>query len=114
MLDVQTQGERVATLASAAGLSQRDLAEAADMSQATVSRIVTGKRRASVPELVALAWALGVPYEELVETPPLSERVLVAPRSSLDEADLSAVRSRLVGYLRMELYLDAQGVAAVR
>ncbi len=114
MLDAQTQGARVAALAAAAGLSQRDLAEAAGMSQATVSRIVTGTRRASVPELVTLAWVLGVPYEELVATRSLSDRVLVASRSSRVEADLSVARGRLVGYLRMELYLDAQGVAAVR
>jgi transcriptional regulator with XRE-family HTH domain len=110
MMDSNVQGERVADLSRAAGLSQRDLAEETGISQPTISRIVTGARAASMPELVSIAWALGVPVEDLIEERTLDDRVLVAPRAQEPTADASEVRRRLVGYLRMELHLDALGV----
>jgi transcriptional regulator with XRE-family HTH domain len=112
MMDVKLQGERIADLSGAAGLSQRELADATGISQPTISRIVTGARAASMPELVSIAWALGVPIDDVIEERTLSDRVLVAPRAKEPTADASEVRRRLVGYLRMELHLDALGVPA--
>lgn len=112
MLDITVQAARISALAKRSDVTQRRLAEDAGLSQPTLNRIMTGQRAASTPELVSLAWALGVPYEELVAEQPLSQRVLVAARTQNASVDISAARDRLVGYLRMEAYLEAQGVAA--
>ncbi|MNY44480.1 helix-turn-helix protein [compost metagenome] len=44
-----------------AGLTQAELAERLGIAQALVSRIETGERRIDVPELMAIAEALGKP-----------------------------------------------------
>lgn len=44
-----------------AGLTQTELAERLGIAQALVSRFETGERRIDVPELIAIAEALGKP-----------------------------------------------------
>ena len=108
MTDSAAPGERIARLASNAGLSQQALADATGLSQPTISRILGGRREAKASELLALSRALAVPYAELIEEPPLGERIRVAARTAHSaDVDTSVVRDRLVTYLRMETYLDA-------
>lgn len=114
MLTPSEQGERIAALSRESGLSQRNLARETGLSQSTVSRILTGSRPASAAELVQISWALGVPFDDLVDERTLSERVLCAPRASRPDVDAQQVRDRLVQYLRMEMHLDAHGVPSAR
>lgn len=111
MLDPVKQGDRIAALSKETRLSQRDLMRMTGLSQSTISRIFTGSRSATMPELVTLSWALGVPFDDLVDETRLTDRVLCAPRASSPVVDAQDVRDRLVQYLRMEIHLDAQGVA---
>lgn len=59
-LVVAVQGGRVRELRIGAGLTQREVATAAGVSDRTVSAIETGRRGASVPVLARLARALRV------------------------------------------------------
>lgn len=44
------------------GLNQAELASRLSMSQSSVSKIESGERRASVPDVYAICTALGVPF----------------------------------------------------
>ena len=59
-------GEAVRAARDKAGLTQAGLAEAADISDETVSRIERGAYEPAVSTLIALADALGVSVEQLV------------------------------------------------
>lgn len=60
-------GERLAKARKAAGLSQRDLAEAVGVSNATIAMYELGLRTPPGPVLVAMARVLGVQAEDLIE-----------------------------------------------
>jgi transcriptional regulator with XRE-family HTH domain len=59
-LVVPVRGEHVRELRIRAGLTQREVAESAGVSDRTVSAIEMGRRSASIPVLNRLARALGV------------------------------------------------------
>jgi Zn-dependent peptidase ImmA (M78 family)/transcriptional regulator with XRE-family HTH domain len=62
-------------------MKQRQLAQAAEVSQASVSRIESGTRGASLVEADKIADALGVSLEALLYGSPVRERVRVALRA---------------------------------
>jgi Zn-dependent peptidase ImmA (M78 family)/transcriptional regulator with XRE-family HTH domain len=74
-------GARVRTARTGARMNQQQLAEAAQVSQASVSRIESGRRGASLMEADKIADVLGVPLEALLYGSPVRERVQVALRA---------------------------------
>jgi transcriptional regulator with XRE-family HTH domain len=104
-------GARVERARVAAGLSQRALADAARISQPTLSRIVSGQRQAKVPELVAIAWATGVTIAELAGTGIVAERVVCAARAT-NHADMDGMREALLHFLELDDYLSGQAIPA--
>jgi ribosome-binding protein aMBF1 (putative translation factor) len=60
-----TPGERIRAARNAKGLSTRQAAELAGMSQPNWTRLETGKHQATVDTLVAVADALGVKPSDL-------------------------------------------------
>ncbi len=82
-MDLKEIGERVARERAQAGLSQRELAVRAELSQPTLARIETGERRAlTLAELDRIAVALEIPLTLLTKGNPVRERMRVAARAS--------------------------------
>lgn len=106
MTDVGTRIERAR---AGAGLSQRALADMTDISQPTLSRIISGDRAAKMPEVVALAWATGVTVAELTGTGTVAERAQCAARAT-NNADMDGMRSTLLHFLELDDYLTGQAV----
>ena len=94
---------------AAAGLSQRRLAEATGISQATLSRIISGDRIAKMPEIVLIAGATGHTVAQLTGTGDLAARVQCAARATND-CDMDGMRQTLLHYLELDSYLDDQAI----
>ena len=105
-------GTRVRKAYEAAGLSQRGLADAADISQTTLSRIVAGDRVAKISELVDIARVTGVPLRQLTGTGAAS-RVECAARAT-NGAQMSQMREMLLHFAEINAYLDDQAIPAAR
>jgi transcriptional regulator with XRE-family HTH domain len=95
----------------AAGLSQRVLADAAGISQPTLSRIISGDRPAKMPEVVAIAWATGHTVAQLTEAGVVADRVQYAARATND-SDLDRMRESLLHFVELNDYLDDQAIPA--
>ncbi|MFI7542916.1 helix-turn-helix domain-containing protein [Actinoplanes sp. NPDC049599] len=95
----------------AAGLSQRSLADAARISQPTLSRIISGDRTAKLPEIVAIAWATGHTVAQLTGTSTVADRVQCAARATNDSG-MEAMRQALLHFLEVDDYLDEQAIPA--
>ncbi|MEW1868642.1 helix-turn-helix domain-containing protein [Streptomyces caelestis] len=82
-MDLKEIGERVARERAQAGLSQRELAVRAELSQPTLARIELGERPAlTLAELDRVAAALSVPLTLLTKGNPVRQRMQVAARAS--------------------------------
>ncbi len=68
-MDKVVLGERLARAREAAGMTQDSLGRAVNLDRSAVSRLEAGERRLSVPELVAIATALGRPLSFFVSPP---------------------------------------------
>lgn len=95
----------------AAGLSQRALADAAGISQPTLSRIISGDRPAKVPEVVAIAWATGHTVAQLTGAGTVADRTQCAARATNDCAT-DRMREALLHFLELSDYLDDQAIPA--
>jgi transcriptional regulator with XRE-family HTH domain len=104
-------GELVERARAAAGLSQRTLAECSGVSQSTLSRIITGHREATMPEIVAIAWATGHTVAQLTGTETVADRVQYAARAT-NGASMESLRQTLLHYLELDDYLDDQAIPA--
>ena len=106
MLGDATRGQRIRQMADAVGLSQRRLAAATGISQATLSRIENGTRSAHMVELVQIARVLGRPVGALIDENAVAARVQFAHRLGTDGADTTKVRGRLTQLLEIRVLLD--------
>jgi transcriptional regulator with XRE-family HTH domain len=95
----------------AAGLSQRALADAAGISQPTLSRIISGDRAAKMPEVVAIAWATGHTVAQLTEAGTVADRAQCAARATND-SNMDRMREALLHFLELDDYLDDQAIPA--
>lgn len=93
---------------SAAGLSQRALADRTGISQATLNRILNGERTAKMPEIILIAEATGCTVAQLTGS-AVGERVLCAARST-NGANMDAMRQRLLHFMELDAYLDDQAI----
>ena len=72
--DSLTIGRRIRQLRTARGMTLDDLAAAVDRAPSQMSMIETGKREPKLTQLQAIARALGVTIDALLEAEPLDER----------------------------------------
>lgn len=94
--------KRIRALRVAQGWSLGELAQRANVSQSTLSRIENGQRRLALDQLVTLARALDTSLDQLVETASddvISSPVIDSAHSMMrwtlkNDADLSVVRQR--------------------
>lgn len=104
-----TVGERIERAREAAGWSQRALAQETGISQATLSRTISGDRVAKMPEVVAIAWATGTTVAELTGTGSVSDRAQCAARAT-DGAGMDGMREALLHFLELDAYLEDQAI----
>lgn len=104
-------GALVERARAAAGLSQRALADAAGVSQSTLSRIISGDRPAKMPEVVAIAWATGHTVAQLTEAGTMADRAQCAARATND-SDMDRMREALLRFVELNDYLDDQAIPA--
>lgn len=104
-------GARIERAHQAAGLSQRALSEATGISQATLSRVISGARPAKMNEILAIANATGRTVAELTNASRIPDRAQCAARAT-NGADMEAMREELLHYLELDAYLDDQGIPA--
>lgn len=105
-MDDQTVGARVSARREQLRLNQRSLADQANeiypMSQSTLSRIESGERELRLAEAMAISAILGCPVDDLLAPNPLSQRALVALRTSGSEVPhTSAAVDEVLMLLRM-------------
>lgn len=97
--------ERIQGAMNRAQLSQRELAAATELSQATLSRILSGKRDAKLPELVLIADATGTTLTRLTGAGAETRH----ERLARDGGD-SQLEARLIDFLDLWAYLDDQAI----
>jgi len=94
-----------------ARISQRGLADATGISQATLSRIISGDRMAKLPEIVLIARATGHTVAQLTGTGAVTGRVQCAARGTNDSG-MDDMREALLHFLELDKYLDDQAIPA--
>lgn len=104
-------GARIDRARDAAGVSQRLLAETTGISQATLSRIISGARVPKVPEVLAIAWATGTTVAELTGTGTVADRAQCVARAT-NGTDMDEMREALLHMLELDAYLDDQAISA--
>lgn len=108
-IDLEVVGERARAARERAGLSQRDVEAAADLSQPMIHRIESGKRTsATLEDFDRLAQTIGIGLEELLYGSAVEARVMASARASgsVDMEVRSAMR-RGVELLMLDDRLDA-------
>lgn len=90
-------------------MSQRTLAKATEISQPTLSRIISGERPAKMPEIVVIAWATGATVAELTGASSVADRAQCAARAT-NENEMTQMRDALLHFLELDAYLDDQGI----
>lgn len=114
-IDLALVGDRARSARERAGLTQRDIEAAAEISQSMIHRIESGKRTtATLEDFDRLAQAVGIGLEELLYGSAVEARVLAAARASgsADAAVRSAMRQG-VELLMLDDRLDV-AVAGLR
>src|SRR5256885_15794385 len=97
---------------TAAGLSQRALADATGISQSTLSRIISGDRVAKMPEVALIAQATGHTVAQLTGTGTVADRVQCAARATNDSG-MERMREALLHFLELDDYLHDQAIPAM-
>jgi transcriptional regulator with XRE-family HTH domain len=111
MAMVNSTASAIVRALAAAGISQRDLAKATDISQPTLSRIMSGHRTAKMNEVLAIANATGCTVAELTNSSTVAGRVQCAARCT-NGATMQQMREALLHFLELDAYLDDQGIIA--
>ncbi|MBQ0849458.1 ImmA/IrrE family metallo-endopeptidase [Streptomyces sp. BH-SS-21] len=110
-VDLQLVGERIRREREHAGLSQRDLAARAHLSQPTLTRIETGARaNVTLAELDRLAVALDIPVRLLTCGNPVRSRVRIAVRiNDVTTGEREDALRRTLQVLELDARLDGLG-----
>lgn len=103
-------GVAIAAALESAGLSQRMAQERTGISQATLSRITSGRRSPKMTEIIRIADATGFTVAQLTGS-AISDRIQCAARST-NGANMDAMRRALVHYVELDAYLDDQAIPA--
>jgi transcriptional regulator with XRE-family HTH domain len=86
--------ETVRALATSLGLSQRDLARRLDVSDARLSRVMSGRSNLTLATLADLGWAIGVRFE--VVPVPLIDRSRTPARNDAPPPPWIQKHARLI------------------
>lgn len=115
-MDLKLVGERIRHERERAGLTQRDLAARAQLSQPTLNRIESGRRtKVTLAELDQLAVALDIPVRLLTCGNPVRDRVLIAARTNEVVAeDREKALRRTLEVLELDARLDKLGPTATQ
>lgn len=95
---------------TAAGLSQRALANATDLSQPTINRILTGDRTPKMTDIILIADATGCTVAQLTGT-GVADTVRCAARS-VNGSTMDEMHQRLLHFMELDAYLDNQAIPA--
>lgn len=90
-------------------MTQRALADATGLSQATVSRIEGGIRDPKMNEVLAIAWATGASVSEITGRSDVRDRVRCVARAT-GGTSMEAMRRELIHYLEVDAYLEEMGI----
>ncbi|WP_198545896.1 helix-turn-helix domain-containing protein [Actinacidiphila yeochonensis] len=115
-MDLVLVGERIRRERERAGLSQRELAARAQLSQPTLTRIENGVRNSlTLAELDRLAISLDVPVRLLTCGDPVRQRVQIAARmNEVVEAEREAALRHTLEVLELDARLDQLGGRAAQ
>lgn len=102
---------RIAYAVRSAGLSQRGLADRTGLSQASLSRVITGQRVPSLPDLVLISQATGVTFNYLAGVHDVARRVRYATRAT-NGASMETMRESLLHFVELNAYLEDQAIPA--
>ncbi|MDO5724619.1 MAG: helix-turn-helix transcriptional regulator [Flaviflexus sp.] len=105
--------DNIAHAIESRGLSQRDLAELTEISQPTLSRILSGRRPVKAGELIAIAEATGASLEALLDESDLTTRVQYAARAD-GSAGMEAMRTTLLQFCALDAFLDEHLIEEAR
>lgn len=107
----EATGVRIDSALKRSGLSQRDVAKATGISQATISRIITGERAAKMTEVLMIAWETGTTVAELTGAGAVADRMQCVARAT-GAGDVSQMHASLMGFLELDAYLEDQAIPA--
>lgn len=105
-------GAAIERARQAAQLSQRALESRTGISQATLSRILSGRRPAKMSEIVLIADATGCTVAQLTGS-AASDRVQCAARAT-NGTSMEAMRDRLLHFVELDAYLADHAIPAAR
>lgn len=97
-------GDAIAAALDKAGLSQRAAAARTGISQPTLSRVISGQRTATMPEILLLADATGHTVAQLTGT-AIADRVECAARGT-NGANMEQMRRQLLYFIELHAHLD--------
>ncbi len=103
--------KRINSAVLTANLTQRELENRTGISQSTLHRILTGKRAAKIPELLAIAEATGCTIGTLTGVSTVAERVQCAARST-NGSNMAGMREEMLHFVELNDYLADQAVPA--
>ncbi|NMF32500.1 helix-turn-helix transcriptional regulator [Corynebacterium ammoniagenes] len=112
-MDTQLVASQIAYALVRANMSQRRLADETEISQSTLSRIISGERAVTMPELILIARATGTTVAQLAGTSSVSQRVQYAARST-NASSMESMRHKLLHFVELNDYLDDHGIPSVR
>lgn len=84
------------------------MAREAGMSQATLSRVVRGQRRATLDELSHLSGAMDLPLSYFLRKDSLPESTSMAARSA-DGPSMELLQRRIAGFIDADRHLEEYG-----
>lgn len=93
-------GQLVDAARERAGLSQRALAEKSEVSQATLSRIISGDRTAKMPEIIRIAWATGETVAKLSGVSTVADRIECTV--GVDDPGRGELRRQAIQWLELD------------
>lgn len=92
-------GRQIKAHRSAAELTQTQLAELAQVSQPTISRIEQGEGSVDAPTLLLIAEALDVSVQALLGAASMEEEIEVAARPGESDSGMAQMRAVALDYL---------------
>ena len=97
-------GENIETMMELKGISRRELAQATNLSEASISRYINGEREPKMVSLSAIAKALSVSVDDLLgveknDSEDIGKAVMLIARNakSLTKDDKKSLMNALIG-----------------
>ena len=111
-MGTEHMGAAIESARQAAGLSQRTLAERADISQPTLSRIISGARTPKMPEIIRIAETTGTTVGHLTGT-NATVMIECAARAT-NGSGMEAMRRQLQHFIELDAFLTDHAIPEPR